>query len=156
MNTHNNKNVSGEEKNPRRSFLNFLLSSSLAAFFMSVLYPVWRFLTPPPDTSDASLDSVPAGTVDELPPNSGKIIKFGRKPVILIRTDTGQIKAFSAICTHLDCIVQYRSDYKHIWCACHNGHYDLNGINISGPPPRPLAPFKVNIREGKIFVSRET
>ncbi|MFQ5583702.1 MAG: ubiquinol-cytochrome c reductase iron-sulfur subunit, partial [Calditrichia bacterium] len=66
------------------------------------------------------------------------------------------LRAFSAICTHLDCIVQYRSDLKHIWCVCHNGHYNLRGINIAGPPPRPLAPYKENVRGDKIFVSRET
>ena len=40
--------------------------------------------------------------------NSGKIIKFGNKPVIVIRKKSGDYVAFSAVCTHLDCIVQYR------------------------------------------------
>ena len=55
---------------------------------------------------------------------------------------TGNYRALSATCTHLGCIVQYRSDLQEIWCACHNGLYDLNGRNISGPPPRPLAATK--------------
>ncbi len=32
----------------------------------------------------------------------------------------------------------------HIWCACHNGHFDLN--NVAGPPPRPLDAYVVNVR----------
>ncbi|MCK6619702.1 MAG: Rieske 2Fe-2S domain-containing protein [Calditrichaceae bacterium] len=144
-----------ESRKSRRSFLNILLGGSLTAFIASVLYPAFRFLTPPGDIGEPVTTSVMAGSVVELKPDSGKIIKFGRQPVILIRTDSGDIRAFSAICTHLDCIVQYRSDFKHIWCACHNGHYNLNGVNIAGPPPRPLAPFKVNIKEDKIFVSKE-
>lgn len=139
----------------RRSFLNIIFGGSLFAFIGSVVYPIFRFLNPPKDVGEATPNSVLAGTVDELEPNSGKIIKFGRKPVILIRTPSGDIRAFSAICTHLECIVQYRKDFEHIWCACHNGHYDLKGINIAGPPPRPLAPFEVNIKEDKIFVSKK-
>ncbi len=145
---------SRESSKSRRSFLNILLGSSLAGFVGSILYPVWRYLTPPKGPGEASPTSVLAGTVDELKPNSGEIIKYGRKPVILIRTEAGEYRAFTAICTHLECIVQYRPDFQHIWCACHNGHYNLQGINISGPPPRPLEPFKVNIKEGKIFVSK--
>ncbi len=143
-------------KKSRRSFLNFFLGSSLFAFMGTVFYPIGRYLVPPRDTKEATPITVAAGRVEDLKPNSGKIIKFGRKPVILIRTDVGQIKAFSAICTHLDCTVQYRSDFKHIWCACHNGHYDLNGINIAGPPPRPLTPFRVNIKDYKIYISKQT
>jgi Rieske Fe-S protein len=59
------------------------------------------------------------------------------------------------MCTHLDCIVQYREDIGHIWCACHNGHYDLNGANIQGPPPRPLSRYTVVEQGDRIIVSKE-
>lgn len=143
------------DKKSRRSFLNIVLGGSLTAFLASVAYPVWRFLIPPKATPQAVPNSVMAGTVDELKPNSGKIIKFGNKPVILIMVAFNDIRAFSAVCTHLECIVQYRSDLRQIWCACHNGHYDLNGLNIAGPPPKPLTPYKVDIKNNKIYVSKE-
>ena len=73
---------------------------------------------------------------------------------VLIRTDGGNFRAFAATCTHLDCIVQYRADLKQIWCACHNGLYDTHGRNVSGPPPRPLEEFSVNIVNDEILVSR--
>jgi Rieske Fe-S protein len=60
------------------------------------------------------------------------------------------------VCTHLGCIVQYRDDIGHIWCACHNGHFDLNGQNIEGPPPTPLETYVVNVRGDQIVVSRRT
>jgi Rieske Fe-S protein len=63
--------------------------------------------------------------------------------------------AFTAVCTHLNCTVQYRDDLKEIWCACHNGHFDLNGQVISGPPPRPLKEYRVAIKGEEIFVSTE-
>jgi len=120
----------------------------------AVLYPVVRYLIPP-KIREATVASVTLPfTVDDVARNSGRIFKFGNKPGILIRTPTGEFRAFSAICTHLDCIVQYRDDLSHIWCACHNGHYDLTGLNISGPPPRPLPEFDVGIRGTQIVVSR--
>jgi cytochrome b6-f complex iron-sulfur subunit len=90
----------------------------------------------------------------EVKPNSGQIFKFGSQAGIVLRTPQGDLRAFSAICTHLACIVQYRPDLQHIWCACHNGHYDLNGRNIAGPPPRPLAPYQVNVRGKQVVVSK--
>jgi len=118
-----------------------------------VLYPVVSYLKPP-KVAEANVQTVRAGTAVEFPPNTGQIVKFGRKPVILIRTESGEFRAFAATCTHLDCIVQYRSDLGQIQCACHNGLYDLAGRNVSGPPPRPLEEFAVNVVNDEIMVSR--
>jgi Rieske Fe-S protein len=139
----------------RRSFLNWFLSTSVGAFLVSALYPVIRYLIPPKiaesSTASVALDLKPA----ELKPNSGQIFKFGSRPGIVLRTPGGELRAFSAVCTHLACTVQYREDLQHIWCACHNGHYDpLIGKNIGGPPPRPLEQYAVNLRADKIVVSR--
>jgi len=138
----------------RRSFLNKVLGSSLIALLGSIFYPILKFLAPPAQ-AEVAPSSVVAGKVGELTPNSGKIFKFGSRPGILINTPNDQLRAFSAVCTHLGCTVQYREDLGHIWCACHDGHYDLNGINIKGPPPRPLTPFRVNIKGDQVFVSKE-
>ncbi len=137
----------------RRKLLNILLGTSVGATLVALLYPILKFMIPP-EVIEATQTSVVAGRVNELPPNSGKIFKFGNKPALLVRTPTGEYKAFSAVCTHLDCIVQYRPDLRLIWCACHNGQYNLSGKNIAGPPPRPLEEYAVNIRGEEIVVSR--
>lgn len=137
----------------RRSILNILLGSGAAATLAAILYPIFRFMIPP-RIVESSASSTVATKVADIKPNEGKIFKFGNKPAILIQSAQGEYRAFSAICTHLDCTVQYRSDEKLIWCACHNGRYDLNGRNISGPPPRPLEEFRVNLRGDEIIVSR--
>jgi len=141
-----------QKTNSRRGFLNTLLGVSTVAWLGSVFYPITKFLLPP-ESSEASVKSVKVGRVDEFEPDSGTIFKFGRKPGLLIRTPEGDFHAFYATCTHLDCTVQYRKDLGQIWCACHNGKYNLNGINVSGPPPRPLDPLKVTIQAGEVFVS---
>lgn len=141
------------EKSSRRRFVNYLLHTSIGAVAVSVFYPVLSFLTPPRMAESAEA-TVVAGKITDIAPNTGRIFKFGSKAGLLIRTPTGEFKAFSATCTHLDCTVQYRGDLQGIWCACHDGHYDLNGRNVAGPPPRPLDQYVVNLRGDEIIVSR--
>ena len=138
---------------PRRRFVEMLLGSGFLATAVAFVYPVLRYLVPP-KASDLGSDSVVAGRVGELKPNSGKIFRFGNRPGLLIRTASGEYRAMSGTCTHLSCTVQYRDDLRQVWCACHNGKYDLNGRNISGPPPRPLEGFEVQVRGDEIFVRR--
>jgi len=145
--------ISAQTNTSRRNVLNYLLGTGTVATLAAILYPIFRFMVPP-RVVESSASSVVAGKVAEIKPNTGKIFKFGSKPGILLQTPAGEYRAFSAICTHLDCTVQYREEEKLIWCACHNGRYDLTGKNISGPPPRPLEEFKVNVRGDEIIVLR--
>jgi Rieske Fe-S protein len=138
----------------RRAVLLYLLGATSAALAAAVLYPIVRFLIPP-EMPGPKVNSVLAGTKQEMTPNSGKIFRFGDKPGILVETPEGEIRAFTAVCTHLDCTVQYREDMQMIWCACHNGHYNLNGINIQGPPPRPLEQYKVSFVGGDIYATKQ-
>lgn len=137
----------------RRSFLDYLLGFSAFATLGAIFYPILKFMVPP-EVVEAQQNSVSVGKNAEIASNSGKIFKFGSKPGIIIRTETGDLKAFSASCTHLDCIVQYDPGSKQIICACHNGIYDLTGKNVSGPPPRPLEEFAVNVKGDEITVTR--
>lgn len=137
----------------RRTFLNYLLGTSVGAVLAAILYPITRFLVPPKLPESSQLNVV-AAKVADLKPNSGKVFQFGSEPAIVIDTPGGEIRAFTAICTHLGCTVQYRPDLQQIWCACHNGHYDLYGKNVSGPPPRPLQRYTVNVRGDQIVVSK--
>jgi cytochrome b6-f complex iron-sulfur subunit len=138
----------------RRSFIDWLLGTSAAAFIASVLYPVSRYLVPPPAGESSAASVTLPIRAEDVKPNTGQIFKFGSKPGILVRTAAGELRAFSAVCTHLNCTVQYRPDLAEIWCACHNGHFDLKGQNVSGPPPRPLDAYVINVRGSQIVVSK--
>ncbi|MEE8417650.1 MAG: Rieske 2Fe-2S domain-containing protein [candidate division Zixibacteria bacterium] len=150
----------GKEKMPRRDALNYLLGAGIGALGVATLYPMVRYMIPPP-ASGAGTSSVSAAKVGELQPNQGKIFKFGNAPGIIILKPGGDpasalsYVAFTAVCTHLNCTVQYRGDLGEIWCACHNAHFDLNGQVISGPPPSPLKEYRVAIKGDEIFVSSE-
>jgi Rieske Fe-S protein len=141
----------------RRTFLDALLATGFVSTAVAVAYPVSQFLIPPASGEPAT-QSASAGPAAALKPNSAAIFKFGSKPGIVVRTAEGEIRAFSAVCSHLDCTVQFKSDTSQLWCACHNGTYDLGGNVVSGPPPRGLEKFVVNIRgegaDAEIVVSR--
>jgi Rieske Fe-S protein len=119
----------------------------------SILYPVLRYLVPPA-IPEAQTKRAVAARDGDLKPNEAKVFPFGSAPALLIRTADGGYCAFSATCSHLNCTVQYRADLRQIWCACHNGFYDLAGKNVSGPPPRPLEQYSVHVTEGEIVVSK--
>jgi len=141
----------------RRRFLDALLSVGFVSTAAAIAYPVGLYLVPPASGEPAT-DTVVAGRANALRPNSASIFKFGSKPGIVVRTADGEVHGFSAVCTHLDCTVQFKADTSQLWCACHNGTYDLGGNVVSGPPPRGLEKFTVNIRgegdEAEIVVSR--
>jgi cytochrome b6-f complex iron-sulfur subunit len=151
--------LSGTKDQPgqvrRRGFLNWFLGSSVAALFASIVYPIFRFLSPP-DVPEAPTNQVDAGRTDDpaWADRGFKIIRFGPEPVLVFRTEEGHFRAFAATCTHLDCIVYYRRDQRDIWCNCHNGQFDLQGRVLAGPPPRPLSQFEVRILDGSVMVTR--
>ncbi|MEW5978102.1 MAG: ubiquinol-cytochrome c reductase iron-sulfur subunit [Acidobacteriota bacterium] len=139
----------------RRSFVGWLLGGGFTASLISFFYPAIKFMNPPP-VPEASTNEVVAGKVDDLKPHTGKIVKFGSRPALLIRVTETEWRAFSAVCTHLNCTVQFQESTQHIWCACHNGLFDLNGKVVSGPPPRPLEAFAVRVRGDEVFITRQT
>lgn len=139
----------------KRDFLKYVLGGGILAWLVSVIYPLLAYLKPPKQ-AEVEVTSVKAGKLSSIEKDSGTIVRFGNKPVILIRTAAGDMRAFSATCTHLDCTVQYRKDLGVIWCACHNGKYDLTGRNISGPPPRPLDEYRVVVQGDEVLISKKT
>ncbi len=152
MNTSHDQVVAQPEK---RKLLSFILSGGLFALAGTILYPILAYLKPPKQ-GDVEVSSVKAGKLVDIEKDSGQIVKFGTKPVILVRTANDELRAFSATCTHLDCTVQYKKDMGVIWCACHNGKYDLAGRNISGPPPRPLDEYRVVVQGEEVFISKKS
>jgi Rieske Fe-S protein len=148
------RNGLDHEAPKRRGMLRWILGGGLAASAASFIYPAIRFMNPP-DVPEASVNEVSAGKVDDLKPNTGAIVRFGSRPALLIRVGESDFRAFSAVCTHLNCTVQFQSETRQIWCACHNGLFDLNGKVVSGPPPRPLEEFAVRVRGDEVVISRK-
>jgi cytochrome b6-f complex iron-sulfur subunit len=139
----------------RRNFINFFLGGSLAGTIIALLYPVIRYILPSKQT-EAVIKKITAAKVGELAPNTHKIFKFGTTPGILINTPGGELRAFSAVCTHLTCTVIYESETGTIFCPCHNGRFDLGGNVVSGPPPTPLESYNVEVSGDDIIVIKRS
>lgn len=137
----------------RRQFLNGLLGGWLAGLLGSLLYPVLKFIFPPYQEPDQVI--LPLAEFVDLEPNSVRIFSWGAKPGMLKKNDDGTWLALVGVCTHLDCNVAYLAGQKKFFCACHDGWYDEFGMNIGGPPPRPLRKLVCAFEEERIIISKE-
>lgn len=138
----------------RRKFLNSLLGGWLAALATTFLYPIAKFLFPPEREPDEV--QLPPGDFQNMEPNTVKIFSWGSKPGLLKKEEGCAYTAFVGVCTHLDCNITYLPDRRKFFCACHEGWYDEKGINIAGPPPRPLRRLQVVIDGENLIIKRES
>jgi Rieske Fe-S protein len=74
--------------------------------------------------------------------------------VFVVRKDEKNVRVFSDICTHLACRVSWHPDVQHYISPCHDGHFDILGKNISGPPPRPLDESGDLTSKKRIYIQR--
>ena len=138
----------------RREFLDLgkklLILTGLAAIFA----PVVAFFFPA-KLEEMPADPVSAGSLEEFPKNSSKIIRFGRYPAIVINLPEG-FRAYSAVCTHFACIVKWDPNQGEIICPCHEGFFNpIDGSVISGPPPSSLEPLSIKVVDDQVFVGVE-
>ena len=139
-----------EQKVSRRTFLDWLLTGGLIAWAIGFVAPVLSYVWPA-QRRGPSVQTVSAGKVADFADWEAKIVAVNGHPVIVIRTPRG-FRAFSAICTHLGCIVGWDAQRREIACPCHAGVFDLNGRPVAGPPPRPLAEEGVVVVNGEVMV----
>lgn len=139
-----------EQKVTRRTFLDWLLGGGLLAWAAAFAAPVVAYVWPA-QSRGPSTQTVSAGKVDEFAEWQSKIVAVAGHPVIVVHTPQG-FKAFSGICTHLGCIVQWDAGRRQIACPCHAGFFDLNGRVVSGPPPKPLTEHGVAVVNGEVLV----
>jgi cytochrome b6-f complex iron-sulfur subunit len=139
-------------RHSRRRFLRWLGGVSLLSTLAMVLTPIVGFLVPSREGRAAAGGKTLVGTTADIPPGGGKVVAMGSKPAIVVNTDQGP-KAFSAICTHLGCVVAWNDLIGVIQCPCHDGRFNpSSGAVISGPPPAPLPPITVSVEGDQIFL----
>ena len=137
---------------PRRRFLRWLLGFSVVSTLAMIAAPVAAFLVPPKSTATGSGGKILAGTLADIPLGTGKVVAMGSKPAIVINTAQGVV-AYSAICTHLGCIVAFDDLSSTIVCPCHDGRFSpANGTVVSGPPPSGLPSIAVSVEKDQIFL----
>ncbi len=115
----------------RRALLRWGIGGALGCALAVVLRALWRFVTPPLLTPQPTPVAVPAATGLLI----GGRLYVAEARAFVLRDEAG-FYAFSAICTHLGCLVQ--ASERGYACACHGSRFDADGAPLDGPAPRPL------------------
>lgn len=140
-----------EAEQPRRRALELIIGGALVALGVGTAIPVVGYVRAPARGGVGGGARVLVGELAGLPPGAGMKAAVNDQPVIVLNV-AGTVKAFSAICTHLGCIVFWNEAGGYIQCPCHDGRFDTNGQVISGPPPAPLPEIPVAVEDGRIYL----
>lgn len=135
----------------RRGFLDLLLAicgviAACAAAIPALIY-VW-----PVTKKGPGVDRKVVEGAEDFAPWESRTEVLNGKPVIVVRAGD-RFVAYSAVCTHLGCIVNWDAQRKAFLCPCHAATFDQNGKVVDGPPPAPLKEYKVSEAGGKIYIS---
>ncbi len=146
-----------EPKPTRRTFLDLLLGTTVLGWLATVLYPILNYLRPLPATGPSGPIRLTRQELAAIERDQFVILSDQGKRIIVLRDANQKYRALSGKCTHEGCTVQYVPGESLVWCACHNGRFDLDGRVISGPPPRPLPQYVTEEDEkGLKVVVKET
>lgn len=138
----------------RRNVLKWLLAFSVVSTATGMLGPILAYLLPPARGGSYG-GPIAVGKVEDFPKGTGKVVNVGDRPVIVVNTQAGGIKAFSAVCTHLGCVVAWNKSKNLIHSPCHDGMFNpVNGNVVAGPPPRPLPAYELAIKDGQVYVGK--
>lgn len=91
--------------------------------------------------------------VNKLKENSSAYTILDGEKILLIRQNSTEILAYSAICTHKNCTVGYRKDKQDIFCDCHESSFNLDGNPVNGPARDPLPRYKTKVENDKIIIT---
>jgi cytochrome b6-f complex iron-sulfur subunit len=150
----NNDSSSQDTSIGRRRLITYLLGFSVVATVGGVLTPIVGYLWPPKRASAGGSGRVQVGTTADFPAGQGNVVPVNDKPVIIVNTAQGGLRAFSAICPHLGCIVEWDEPRQFILCPCHDGRFNaVNGAIISGPQPAPLPELALAVEGDAVYVS---
>lgn len=137
----------------RRGFLTQTIMAWFVLILAPAIYGIIRYLIPP-SLQESIASTITAGKVADIPgyQDGAKLIKFNRKAVYIYKNAQNQVKALSAVCTHLGCIVEYHPNDRKFKCNCHGSVFDVDGKNISGPAPVPLPSYRVEIKNDDVVL----
>ena len=134
----------------RRGFLDWLIGLFSTVAVVAMALPGLLYLWPAARGGKA--EDVEVKGAGALKPGEGMIVQVHGKAVI-VRRDSSGLVAFSAVCTHLGCLVKWDGARKEFFCPCHAAVFDSSGRVVSGPAPAPLPEYKVKEIGDKVYVS---
>ena len=135
----------------RRRFLSQAVMGFGMMFGLGTLgFRFMQFLLP--TTTDKQPETVLIGAETRIPLGDAVPMDLGGHKILVLKTQDG-VAAFSRRCTDLGCLVSWNKEREQFICPCHQGTFDKNGVNIAGPPPRPLDRFQIVKRGEQLYVN---
>jgi glycine/D-amino acid oxidase-like deaminating enzyme/nitrite reductase/ring-hydroxylating ferredoxin subunit len=83
------------------------------------------------------------GEVDELKPGQGAILSKGFKRIAVYKDEENKVRAFSAVCPHLGCMVHWNAEELSFDCPCHGSRFTKEGVVINGPATAGLESIRI-------------
>ncbi|MGB9628484.1 MAG: ubiquinol-cytochrome c reductase iron-sulfur subunit [Thermodesulfobacteriota bacterium] len=132
----------------RRRFIIYPWLGAIAVVIGELIAGTFAFLWPKKKEAKGEKIFI-AGKVNDF--KVGEVVYFRKERAYVQRLEQGFL-AFSAVCTHLRCVVNWNDVQKRFECPCHGAKFNRNGEVLEGPPPRPLDLLKLKIVEEKLVV----
>ena len=145
-------NANGATRPSRRRLLGWLSRGFLSLWGVGLAWVVAGFLKPPRSRESLGQGVLKVGPASSFLPGQAQLVRHGREPVFVVRTDAGELVGVSAVCTHLHCVLDYDQAQGRLACPCHEGSFDLGGNVLGGPPPRSLQTYRVETRLGQVYL----
>ena len=142
----------GGEAMERRTVLGWLIRGFLSLWALGAALVGISFLKAPEEERRPSEGQVRCGSFSSLAVGESRFIRHGTAPIYVVRVSETQVLALPAVCTHLRCVLKWSQPTQTFICPCHNGVFDRNGNVLSGPPTRPLAPYRAEIQADEVVV----
>jgi cytochrome b6-f complex iron-sulfur subunit len=144
------KSKAGKKPISRRRLMACAWIGAAAIVMGELIFGTFAFLWPRRKGSKVETVFI-AGKINDF--KLGKVIYFRKEKTFIQRLEGGFL-AFSAVCPHLSCIVNWNEMLKKFECPCHGAKFNRNGEVLEGPPPRPLDLYKLQIVAGNVVVDR--
>ena len=147
----------------RRDFIKGTVAAIGGLIGAVTALPTIAYLLSPALRTEENTDSIDLGPLENCPVGMPTRFETVRAKVngwertattyglFVLRTSDTDVRVFSDICTHLGCRVSWHLDQQHYISPCHDGHFDIVGNVVSGPPPRPLDEYITKIENGNLF-----
>ncbi len=148
----------------RRDFIKAAMAAIGGAVSAAVGLPALAFLLSPSVRAGKQGVWVDLGPLDTYVLNTPTLFQFADVQVngwertavaygaFVVRLDESRVRVFSNVCTHLGCRVTWHPDIQNYVSPCHDGHFDILGNVVSGPPPRPLDEFESRVEQGHLHI----
>src|SRR5664280_667146 len=156
--------MAGSDHLSRRDFITWISAAVGSLITVVIGLPALDYLIAPALTATSTDAWIPLGKLDSFEVGKPILSTFTRTKangweqtvnsygVFVYRKSQTEVVAFSNVCTHLGCHVTWQSDKKEYICPCHDGHFNIDGKVVSGPPPRPLDTYVTKVSGGILSI----